>query len=288
MAIYIDVLLIINFYVTYFLILATSGFLHIKLTNGRKISGSAVGCFTSFTIFLPQLDVWVSMGIKLVFCCLIVAITFRLQSKKMFLRNLFFFVVINFVFAGAMLGLWLFVSPMNMIYNNGVVYFDISFFTIVISTIAAYFLIKLIRFFLDSGNSLDMKYKITITNNSHKKQIDAIADSGNSLVDFFSGLPVIICRHSFCTDILPQNLRELIEENDLSKLDFVNLDAERLKGLKILPITTVGGSGIVLAFSPEKIVVNWENGSKEVSALIGISTCQEQNYAAIFNPKILL
>ena len=54
MVIYIDVLILINLYVTYFEIAAVCLLTHRRVNNFRIIIGSAVGAAASLTIFIPQ------------------------------------------------------------------------------------------------------------------------------------------------------------------------------------------------------------------------------------------
>lgn len=280
MVVYIDVLLLINFYVTYFLILATMLFLHQYARPMRKILGALAGSATSFTILLPPIDLFLSLLLKIFICVIIVLIVFGFKNKKCFLKNIFFFLIMNFVFAGSMLALWLFSCPANMLYNNGIVYFDISLLVIIISTTAAYFIVKAIRFWLDRNNDIDIKYTITIVDKGKTLNLEGICDTGNSLTDFFTGKPVIICGKNKAIEIIPESLLLYLYSKK-------GQDLENLEGIKILPCKTINGAGFVYAFRVEKITISSKNQEKAVDALIGISA-DDYITGGIFNPKILL
>lgn len=56
--IYIDILLFLNFYITYFLIAGTCCFIHRHSGVLRRVAGSAAGALSSLVILLPALPVF--------------------------------------------------------------------------------------------------------------------------------------------------------------------------------------------------------------------------------------
>ena len=100
-------------------------------------------------------------------------------------------------------------------------------------------------------------------------QLQGLADTGNSLVDFFSGKPVIICDGTKFADIAPSP------------------SAPPPKGFRLLPCETVSGNGLIPVFQPDEVVIYAERTGRyrKVDALIGIG--ERENERAIFNPKIL-
>ncbi len=280
MVIYIDVLFLINLYVTYFELLSVCIFIHKSIPGIRMIISSVIGGLFSFVIFLPDDSVLLSTVIKFISC---IIISFIAMGFKELLKNTVFLLLVNFIFAGLMLCLWLFVAPLDMFYSNGVLYFDIDGMTIIISTSIAYFVIKGIRFLLDKNGKTDKKYLLEIYNNGSVISILALADTANGLVDYFSGTPVIICKKEICKEIIPKCL-ESVSDNT------VNINTENLKGIRILPFSTIAGNGFVYAFKVDKIIIKEVESNKTyiVRALIGVTTRSNQEYDAIFNPKILV
>ena len=108
-------------------------------------------------------------------------------------------------------------------------------------------------------------------------RLDFMDDSGNSLVDSFSGKPVIICRRSdlykiidFSYDISFENAKEAYEKNSV----------------RFIPYSTIGNFGMIPVFTPDEILIcDEETGRKRsVDAMVGIN---EKDVPAIFNPKLL-
>ena len=276
--IYIDTLIIINLYVNFFLIKGCGAFLHRNIGTVRCILGAAAGGISSLVILFPALSLFMGIIIKVFIGAALVFIIFGFKSPRDFLKNSFIFIAINIIFAGLMLVLSLFASPLGMIYNNGAVYFDISFLTLVFSTAAAYFLIRALRYLLDVKFSADRIYSISFKYNGKSAYLSAFADSGNTLTDFFTGFPVIICDKSACESIFP-DLEDFFDNYKIKK------------GVRFLPFSTVGGSGLMPVFKPESVVIkSLKNNGKKVDALIGISRngIDKNGVNAIFNPKLLI
>jgi stage II sporulation protein GA (sporulation sigma-E factor processing peptidase) len=265
--VYIDTLIILNLYVSFFLIKACGAFLHRKISTRRCVLGAVAGGASSLVILLPPLFLSLNMLIKLGIGAVLVFIVF---GRERFLKNALVFLMINVIFAGVMLILSLFASPLGMIYNNGTVYFDISFLALLFFTAAAYLLIRVLRYFLDVKFNADRVYSVVFEYGGELRTLNAFADSGNTLTDFFTGKPVMICDKSACAGLFP--------ELDINKLELV-------KGLRLLPYSTINGSGIIPVFKPDSITVE----NKSIDALIGISkeNINKNGVNAIFNPKLL-
>lgn len=285
MVIYLDVLILINLYVTYFQILAVSVFTHRKTVWYRKLSAAGIGAVASLSIFIPQEMVLTLTLLKIFLCALIAFVAFGYTGFRAYAVSVLFFMLVSFVFSGLMLCVWLFAAPMKMLFINGTVYFGVDTMTIILSTCAAYGVVRIIRYILDKNGKTDGKYTVIIKNNGRECRLSALADSGNGMVDCFSGLPVIVCRRDMCADVSPPAI-EMIENNS----DISDIGTQMIKGVRIMPFSTVGKGGLICMFKAESVVIDDETNEEKypVNALIGIVIGGRQEYEAIFNPKILV
>lgn len=285
MVIYLDVLILINLYVTYFQILAVSVFTHRKTVWYRKLSAAGIGAVASLSIFIPQEMVLTLTLLKIFLCALIAFVAFGYTGFRAYAVSVLFLMLVSFVFSGLMLCVWLFAAPMKMLFINGTVYFSIDTMTIILSTCAAYGVVRIIRYILDKNGKTDGKYTVIIKNNGRECRLSALADSGNGMVDCFSGLPVIVCRRDMCADVSPPAI-EMIENNS----DISDIGTQMIKGVRIMPFSTVGKGGLICMFKAESVVIDDETNEEKypVNALIGIVIGGRQEYEAIFNPKILV
>lgn len=285
MVIYLDVLILINLYVTYFQILAVSVFTHRKSIWYRKLSAAGIGAVASLSIFIPQEMVLTLTLLKIFLCALIAFVAFGYTGFRAYAVSVLFLMLVSFVFSGLMLCVWLFAAPMKMLFINGTVYFGIDTMTIILSTCAAYGVVRIIRYILDKNGKTDGKYTVIIKNNGRECRLSALADSGNGIIDCFSGLPVIVCRRDMCADVSPPAI-EMIENNS----DISDIGTQMIKGVRIMPFSTVGKGGLICMFKAESVVIDDETNEEKypVNALIGIVIGGRQEYEAIFNPKILV
>lgn len=270
-------MLVINILVTFFLIKATDIILHKKCSNKRLMLGMIIGSLSSLIILMPTLPYILNALIKFSLAIIIVFIIYGYKNIYTFIKNSLIFIIINFIFAGIILFVWSFIAPVGMVYNNGFVYFDISFTLIVVSACIAYFIIKLFRYIIDTKFSTDKVYNIKIIKNNNVVSIKGFPDSGNTLVDFYTGLPVIICSETSCGEIMPDEYKNF----DYTSSDCLN----NINGIRILPYSTVGYHGILPVFKPSLVEIN----GKAINALIGITKDKfHSEVDAIFNPKLLI
>lgn len=275
--IYVDVLIVLNIYVNFFLLRATSRLTHTPLKTFRCLVSSTVGSVFSLTIFLPNTSFIIPLLIKAFAAIIITALAFGIKDKRHTLKLVIYFYIVNFIFGGVIMLLYNIFEPKFMAMGNSYFYIDFSLLSLIVFTAVAYFTVTALRYFLDKGCDIKHRYKVVVRKGNNVSSIDAVADSGNSLVDSFSGKPVIICRQSdlykiidFSSDINFDNAKEAYEKN----------------AIRFIPYSTIGNTGMIPIFTPDEILIcDEETGKKRsVDALVGIN---EKDVPAIFNPKIL-
>jgi len=266
--IYIDVLIVLNIYVNYFLLRITAGLTHSPLRTGRCISGAVWGSLFSLTILLPDMGALLPLLIKLAAAVSIVIISFGIRGKKRLFLNTSAFFAANFVLAGTVYGVYSLLKPRFMHFRNGSFYIDFSLLILIVTTAALYFALRLIRIMTDKAPA--GSYRVYIRAGKKILNLSGLADTGNILVDYFTGSPVIIC-----------------SEESFSELTGRELDISLLpKGFRLLPCTAVSGSGLIPVFRPDEVLIcSGDSGErKAVDALIGFGECGGK---AVFNPKLL-
>ncbi len=278
--IYIDVLIMLNIYITYFLLLASAKISHTPLKTSKCILGSVVGGLCSLMILIPQMNFIVNIFFKFLASVLIVFTAFGI--KKYTLKLVLWFYAINFIFAGIILSLRYAFSLPFVRFSNSYFYMDFSLLSLVIFTALSYGIICIIRYFKDKNSISDETYKVIIKNKGKTIKLDGISDTGNSLADSFSGKSVIVCGKN--------DMEKLINVPDLDILNN-NFDCwteyyEKLKGFRLIPYSTIGESSLIPVFRPDEVLIEEEKSKKikQTDALIGISG---KNIKAVFNPELL-
>ena len=265
--IYLDVLIILNIYVNFFLIRAAARFTHSPLKKRKCITASVYGSLYSLLILAPQLGTILNIIIKLAAAFTVVLMAFGYNSLRRFIINSMAFFSANFILAGSVYAVYSWVAPELMHFNNACFYIDFSLLILVATTSAMYFLLWLTRIFLDRTPEEADRYRVIVRYREKVVAMNGLADTGNALVDFFSGSPVIICsKEHFGIDCS--------DNKDLPT------------GFRLLPCSTVSSSGLLPVFRPDEVlIITDSNGDKKpVEAMIGLGNSGDK---AIFNPKLL-
>lgn len=259
--IYIDVLIVLNTYVNYFLLRTTAKITSSPLGTARCIFASFYGSLFSLLILAPELPITVNLAVKLAAAVTVVIAAFGVHGKSRLIKNTAAFFSANFIFAGAIYAVYSWLKPQFMHFSNSYFYIDFSLLLLVIATAILYFIVCIFRRFSDNSPESADCYKIIVRYKEKIFTTDGLADTGNALTDFFSGRPVIVCGKN--------------DFDDLSRINF-----------RLIPYSTISESSVIPVFRPdETVIVNTLTGEKKpVDAVIGIG---ENNGKAIFNPKIL-
>ena len=284
--IYIDILISVNLLINYFTLKATSKFLYINTTKTKMILGASLGAIYSLYILLPYEKIFSSMVIKFLMSITIILVAFGLQNKKNFIKCIVCFYSINFAFSGCILALWFIFRPNGLIVNNGMVYFNISPLILIILTIFSYTLISIINKFIGKQEDVSLYKKIHINLYDQKIQLYAKIDTGNSLKEPFSNLPVIVVNEEKIKKFIPLNSKSL------STGDILNYDKHKKiqTKLRVIPFKTISGEGILPAFKPDYIIIYDDNNipsKKEVYIAICKDGILDPKYDALINPEIL-
>lgn len=265
--IYVDVLIILNIYVNYFLLRITARLTHSPLSFRRCMASAVYGSLFSLLILAPALNGLINTIIKLFAVVTIIIIAFGFQGRKRLITNTIAFFSANFILAGTVYAVYSWSEPDFMQFNNSYFYIDFSLLLLVLTTAVMYFIVYVAECFLDRTPESTGCYNVIIKYMDTIITLDGLADTGNSLTDFFSGSPVIIC--------------------DKKKFSTITDNKKNIpKGFRLLPCSTISDSGFIEVFRPDEVLIkNTLSGErKKVDAVIGLG---QNSGNAVFNPKIL-
>lgn len=264
--IYIDVLIVLNIYVNYFLLRITARLTHSPLTVGKCIISAVYGSLYSLLIIVPHINSLLNISIKFLAAVTIVIMAFGFHGKKRLLINTASFFSANFILAGTVYAVYSWLKPEFIHFNNSYFYIDFSLLLLVVTTALMYFAVNIAENFLDRTPDGTDCYSVLIKYSDRIITLDGLADTGNSLTDFFSGSPVIIC--------------------DRKKFSGITDGGTVPRGFRLLPCSTISDSGFIEVFRPDEILIkNSLSGErKKVDAVVGLG---ENSGNAIFNPKLL-
>lgn len=270
MVVYVDVLIVLNLYINYFLIRATVMIMRRTCSQKRCVLSAFIGALGSLVILLPELPFFAVVLIKIALGALIVFVAFGRQKPSDFAVCALFFLVVNFTFAGIMLALWKFAAPFGMVWSNGTAYFNIPISAIASFTAAAYCAVRLVRFLADKRLHCDKICAVKISSDACEVSLRGLCDTGNQLCDLFSGKPIIVCCFDKIAPIVP---------NDI--LDYFN--GRFSETLRIIPCRTIGAETLVPIFKA-RITID----GKSADGFVGVTKkTLGVDIDCVFNPKII-
>ena len=273
--IYIDVLVSVNIFINYFLLLSVAKFSNLKSIRKKMILAAFVGSLYSLIILLPPINSFFSLLIKLVMSVSVVIFAFEFVSLKTFLKALATFYGINFIFGGIIFCVWYFAAPKGIFINNHVIYFHISPIFLIFTTLGAYLAIRIMNRFISTKEISSKGFAVQIMANGQVLNLCAKLDTGNSLKEPFSNLPVVVINYNFSKKILPLSIKKYLSTPQPYTLLSSVPQISELKNFRIIPFKTVSGNGLLPAFKADYISI------KGIKKEAYIAVCKEK----IFNDE---
>ncbi len=230
LVVYVDILIILNTLVNYFILLAIRRITQSYTKRWRIALGAFVGGISSLLLFFEYLN-FIMMLLKILSGVLMIAVTFEIKPWKQFIKKLFFLFAITFLFGGVTYAIYIFFDKDILLYSNGIIYFDVDMTFLVICSVISYCVITLIAKYTDKKAAKNKEYYVTIENNGKSVSCMALMDTGNNLREPFSDYPVIMADKSVFNQLYTEET------------------------IRLIPVSTVNGESIVKAFRPQKITI---------------------------------
>lgn len=189
MKLYIDLILILNFFIDFILLLSVSIILRRNSNINRIILSSFIASFSVFLLFtrINSIELFI---LKVLISIIMVLIAFGYKNIKYFTNNLLFLYINSIVLGGFIyfINLQFSTKQSGLIFiNNG---FSINFlFLLILSPIIIYIYIKQIK---KLKNNYSNYYEVDIYINNKLFKFTGYLDTGNNLVDPITHRPVIL------------------------------------------------------------------------------------------------
>ena len=257
--VYADVLIILNTYVNFALLKLCSFITKNEANRLRLLISSLIGGVYSLIILLEEINPILLMLSKLIISAIMVLTAYKIISLKGFLRCTAALFISSFVFAGLMFALWLFASPAGMVFGNGTVYFRFDTLTLLIATAVSYAVLRVIFLLSERHTPKGSIYDLEIEFSGETVKCKGLSDSGSSLKDWFTSLPVILVSNDKLKNI-PSDINMLSDEmrNELKA--------------RYITCATAAGESLILIFKPEKVRIKGVDQNFETDKVyIGIS-----------------
>ena len=215
--------------------------MNIKVNTKRIIAGSAIGALCSLIILLPPLGGILNILIKIVLSAIMVITAYGKSDIRFTIKTVTVFFLTTFTFCGIILALWYIVYPFGLTMRNSVIYINISPVMLMLLTLLCYLIISVINRITGKSSHYRLINRLSVTVNGKTVELCAKYDTGNTLKEPFSGSPVIVAEKEMFGDAV--NFTELTDNYAAAKI-------------RIVPFSSIGGSGMLPALKAESIIIN--------------------------------
>lgn len=243
MVIFIDLILLENLIVNYFLLFITAQTLSIKINYKRILITSVCAALYTLVIFIDELKFLTTIPVTLLIALLIVYSAFGKNKFFFILKATLIYLGYTFVVAGIIV----YMENKN-IYRLEIENFHARklFLALMIIYIIGY---RVVTYLISLQKVKSYTYNIEIFIKEEKINIKALLDTGNELKEPITNLPVII-----------------VEKEALA-----SIDSKRYEKMYI-PFKAVNGqTNFLYGFKPDKIKINYDDDNFQFkNAIIGI------------------
>jgi stage II sporulation protein GA (sporulation sigma-E factor processing peptidase) len=245
-----------------------------QIIHKRLIVSSSIGSIYSVIIAITKPNYWIINITKIIISIIMIIIGCNNVKRKNLINRIIIFYLIAFVFGGCSNAILYSINQnkdLNRKINSIFEPFGITILAGIFSIILIIYTFKIIY---KKRKFKDILCKLKIINEGKEKNLRAMIDTGNSLIDPISKTPVVIIEKEKMLGIIPNEIIENNEDIICGKYDIKN---EKYKSkIRLLPFSTIDNkNGMILGIRVEEVEteINDEKISKK-NVVIGI--CNEK------------
>ena len=275
MKIYIDVLIITNICLTLIFIECTAKLTHSRLNKKRVILSAVIsGCSSVLAVFSGEnrVESVLLFVIKTVLLLLTVFIAFNTSGFSEYIKYLFIYILTNMLFTGLCMILWQLGAKRIIMINAFTVYLDISLLKLMLAATITYIVLFIFEYLQRKNFSPQGLYHILLKIENLEYYLPAVADTGNTLTDVFTGKAVVI----IASDKLYYHFELDREEIALTS------------GFHCIPFSTINGEGMInVTNNASIIIIDNKQRKKDIECAVGIISNGNGKERAIFSPSLI-
>ncbi len=259
--IYADILFIVNFSMDFLALYIASKLLHNSCHFASLVMAAGVGAvYGVASLFLTGsgvLNALINTAVALLMCYIV----FGAASILMLIRNTLCFYGISFLMGGVMTGIYNLANKglcgRGIVINGDTASLvsdipPVSFILIAAVSVLFSYLCSAVTSRLKARKKASVYIRI----GKRDINITGLCDSGNLLTEPCGSLPCLICNLKSIEELLPQGIIPLFRDMKLGLLEYA--DPELAKRIRLVPMRSVGGSGIKPGIIPDEIKINGE------------------------------
>jgi stage II sporulation protein GA (sporulation sigma-E factor processing peptidase) len=296
--IYLDILILENLVINYLILSVTAKFSRLKVSTLRLFAGSIVGAlYVVFIILQPSIKIYYTTFAKVLLSIFIIAVTFSPRKVLPFIKTLVMFYISTFIFAGAALA-FLFFNQQGGFVRNGIVYvFGQSKWSLMVfSFLTVGIIIKIFWEVIQSRITKErLVISVKISFDDRVINLSALIDTGNSLKDPLTNIPVMVVEFKALQELLPIEIKSIFEnsqENDLNSVTAIISKSKWFSRFRLIPFSSLGKeNGMLIGFKPDFIEIGEGEERRGIkNVIVGIynrSLSRNEKYKALLGPELV-
>ena len=270
--VYVDLLFLINFSMDFLCFYLLSRILSQRMSLPRVLIASAIGGIYSDIVLFADVDTVLGIFIDVSICVVMNAIAFL---EKRGLKRLPIYVGLYFAVSMALGGVMTAVFnllnrvdiPIEESTQSGISILNFA----LLAGVSA--LITLIGGRIFKKKITEKTAELCICIRGKTKVLKGLSDSGNLLYDPIGRTPCIVCDLESVKDILPKGI--YYAASSKGPLGVHLADSFECKGVRILPVTTASGEGMLIAIRPDEIKIVTSSGQRSIDAYIALGEVRD-------------
>ena len=178
--VYIDIIFLENLFMNFIILFATQTILKSNIKIIRTFIASILGGIYAILMYMSEIRIYSNICLKIILSLAMVEIAFNPKSIKSFFKYLVIFYLTSFTFGGVAFALIYFVSPENVVFNNGRLVGTYPIKMILLGGILGFIIIvSSFKNIKKKISKTDMLCNIKITIENKSKSLISIVDTGN-------------------------------------------------------------------------------------------------------------
>ena len=292
MVIYIDVVFLINLFMNFIILWATSFVLQKKIKFRKMLFGAFIGNLALIGMLLPEKINYLGKIVKFLLPFAVVTASFNPQSKLEFIRLFLVFIFMSFL-TGAITLAFYYLFNLDYVFSYPIINnISIKWWLLLLSAIfIVLFLKEIWPNFLKKVNKEDMILDIQYALNNKSGKAKALLDTGHELKEPIDGLLVVIIELEKIKDILERKDFDIIKKfyiNPDYNCLVNNISDEIKKRLRIIPYKSIGNmNGILIGIKIDFLKINFKGKTSILeNVILGLfegTLSPDGSYRALIN-----
>ncbi len=273
--VYADELFLENFIIDYILLIVTARVTGIWIKRIRAVLGAGIGGVYALVSVITGMDFMTLAVIKILIGLLMVYSTFG--GGRRYIKLCLIFLALSAAFAGALVAV--------LSFTGGTAFGNITFGVMAVSFGVSYLIFSIVFKELGRHRVSGGIAAIVIEHQGHRAKLSALIDSGNSLSDPITGMPITICAL--------ESLQRIFDNKTLNILRYVHDPAQAMAEIsrlrngtyfRLVPYRALGvNDGILLVFRPDRITRDGITIKNGLVAIARQDMASGDGYSALTN-----